>query len=97
MITRTIKSTTVNAMICDTASATVYTKEVAINGTFKSFEKGGDAWKYVNELNSWKATEIVVKVEFVGVTEKLYGISEEDFMKYAKELPPRKVYEQNEQ
>lgn len=96
MITRTIKSTTVNAMVCNTAKGEVYTRPVVCNGTFKSFEKGGDCWKYVNELPFWKPVEVVVKVDFVEVTEKLYGISEELFMQYAKELPPRKTSEQTE-
>ena len=89
MITRTIKSTTVDAMVVNIATAEVITKPVVLNGTFKSFEKGGDAFKYVNELNIWKPSEIVVKVDFVEVTEKLYGMPEEVFMKYAVELPPR--------
>ena len=38
----------------------------------------------------------VVYAAVVNVEEKetLYGITESEFMKYAKELPPRKVYEQ---
>lgn len=96
MITRTIKSTTVNAMVVNTATAEVITKPVVLNGTFKSFEKGGDAFKYVNELNTWKPSEVVVKVDFVEVTEELYGMSEEDFIAHAVKLPPRAKSEKPE-
>ena len=38
----------------------------------------------------------IVYAAVVNVEEKdtLYGMTESEFMKYAKELPPRKVYEQ---
>lgn len=89
MITRTIKSTTVNAMVVNTATAEVITKPVVLNGTFKSFEKGGDAFKYINELNIWKPSEVVVKLDFVEITEELWGMSEEEFMAHGHKLPPR--------
>lgn len=89
MITRTIKSTIVKAMICDTKNASITEQLVTMGGTFKGFERGTDGFNACQELPIWSMTQIVVKVDFVGVQEKLYGMPENVFMQYAVELPPR--------
>lgn len=93
MITRTMKTSIIKAMVVNTASkdvaAMVRTEEIEVDGVFKDFSKGGEAWKYVNELPRWNAAEIVASVELVRVDEWLYVATDEDFRKIAKKMPPR--------
>ena len=93
MITRTIESTNVRIMGIDTASASVTYNVYFLNGTFKSDDE------IIARVKADNGTAVMngfipVKVDFKEVVEKLYGMPESEFMKYAKELPPRKVYEQ---
>ena len=90
MITRTLKATEVKAMICNTKTATVETRFITVNGTFKDVETLKNA---VQVLNIWSMADVVVMVEKIAETEKLYGMPESLFMMYAKELPPRTTTE----
>ena len=93
MITRTIESTKVNVMGIDTASNTVAYQEYTLSGTFKNDDEIIAKVKSDNGLAVINGF-IPVKVETKETIEKLYGMPESVFMQYAKELPPRKVYEQ---
>ena len=85
-VTRTIKVTNVTFLAIDLVSAEPYTETVNITHApktekliMKKLEKEFD-----NENRK------AVKIVDISITEKLYGMSEEDFIAYAEEMPPRK-------
>ena len=90
MITRTIEGINAEIMGIDTANNMVSNTSYHFTGIFKNDDEILARAKEESTDNF-----IPVKVISTMKTEKLYGMSEVDFMKYAKELPPRKVY--NEQ
>lgn len=89
MITRTLIFTEVEMVAFDTVSMTGAKKAVSVVGNFKSDK---DAMKAVVNQNTCD-TVTIVSAHIVGHTTKLFGMTENDFFAYAKELPPRKVYD----
>ena len=86
MVTRTIKSTLVVALCVDTEIAEITNQEFVISGTFPDDEKGKkkllNKVKEIAENDTTKVVEIVSKEE----TEKLYGVTEQEFLTFAKEV-----------
>ena len=89
MITRTLIFTEIEMVAFDTVSMTGAKKVVSVVGSFKSDK---EAMKAVIALNTCD-TVTIVSARIVGHTEKLFGMTENDFFANATELPPRKVYD----
>lgn len=89
MVTRTVSFTECNVMVMHVSTATVTTETLRISGTFDNDNDILKAVKKSYETVNDKPTYIVSSE----VKEILYGMSEEDFIRRAKELPPRKVYD----
>ena len=85
MVTRTIYTTNFNVM--------------AVNLDTKAVEMVSVAIPSADSISPKKLASVIeealpigykyVMTESESVSEKLYGMSESDFLKYAKELPPR--------
>lgn len=86
MITRTIEETTAGIMCLNIKTAEVTIEHFKIGGNYKKDEK-----KLLERLQSIYDTDEVklVHIESLWVEEVLLGMSVEDFMRYAKVLPPR--------
>lgn len=89
MITRTLIFTDIEMVAFDTVSMTGAKKVVSVVGNYKTDK---EAMKAVIATNVPTGVT-VVSAHVVGHTEKLFGMTESDFYKFANELPPRKVYE----
>lgn len=88
MVTRTVSFTECKFMAMVVSTASVVTDTVKVSGVFDSNEDILKAVKKSYETADYKPT-VVVSSE---VKEILYGMPEEDFIRLAKELPPRKIY-----
>ena len=89
MITRTVTATVATVLGIDVATSTAVQEVKTLTGSFKD---NADILKAIKKQFDGQ----VVYAAVVNVEEKetLYGMTESEFMKYAKELPPRKVYDQ---
>lgn len=90
MVTRTIISTTVEVLVINIETAEVGTKSFVLGQNMVKDEKTmlNNAQAMMNEQagnNLWKC----VAVKHIIEEETLYGMTEQDFLKYAKVLPPR--------
>ena len=87
-VTRTIKATEATLMVVDVTTAEVQNVTVTLPFEFKSEE---DIMKHINKTSGIVADGLkpVTVVDFY-VTEQLYGMSEQDFIKHAEILPARK-------
>ena len=89
MVTRTIKSTKVTALCLDVVQEEPYNETVILPRTYKNDK---DLMKAVSEAidtNEIKAVHIVS----TEIETNLYGMTEADFIKYAKVMPDRKTNE----
>lgn len=88
LITRTIKSTKVNALCLDIVSAEPFNQSFNLAGTYK------DAAKIKKALEKQFNNEEHVIAHIVSVEElnTLYGMSEQKFIENAEILPARKQY-----
>lgn len=86
MVTRTIPATKAIILVADTQAAEFHNKEVNLPRTYKDDDA---IIKAARPLVETEPHLKAVSVSHVEVTEKLYGMSEVEFLKYAKELPPR--------
>lgn len=84
-VTRTVTVTTANVMVCNTETGLVTPMNYELTGEVK------DNKQALKQLNKVYGTEslIFVKVLSVESKETLYGMSESDFIKYAKPLDKR--------
>lgn len=85
MVTRTIIATKANVMCLDVQTGEPCNKVVTVPRTYKDDEALMKKVRPLLETASLKAVHIVEKDEI----ETLYGMTEQDFIKYAKVLPPR--------
>lgn len=85
MVTRTIVATKVNVMCLDVQSGEPCNKVVTVPRTYKDDEALMKKVRPLLETETLKAVHIVDKEEI----ETLYGMTEQDFIQYAKVLPPR--------
>lgn len=85
-VTRTVRVTVAHVMICDVEAGDVYVDEFTLPGTYKNDST------MLKIIKKNEETEQLKPVKITGKEEKkvLYGMLESEFLKYAKELPPRK-------
>ena len=93
MVTRTINFTQVTALTVDVVAQATATQVYTLSGTFADNDKLIKALKKEYESDTVK----IVSVIDADVQERLYGMTEQEFMSLAKVLPPRKTYGNNEQ
>lgn len=89
MITRTITTTVADAFCVDKNSHETFTETVTLSGTFKDENKLNKAISKMLDSEHIR----FVYAENVHEVETLYGMDENEFIKNAKVLPPRKNYE----
>lgn len=82
MVTRTVKANRYSVMFCKISTQEVYISEVEFPESYTEKQ----VLKNLREIDS-----NIRPVEILGkqTTETLYGMPEEDFIKYAQVLPPR--------
>lgn len=85
MVTRTIISTIANALCLNIETAEPFNQTVVLAGTYKDAKTLERAVKKAIENDTVKVATVVDSYE----DEKLYGMTEVDFIKNAKVLPPR--------
>ena len=85
LVTRTIKSTKVKALVCDTENFTTATQEFTLPRTYPDTDT---ILKVLQKKHSTETAKIV-KVISTEVCEALYGMSEDKFIANAEVLPPR--------
>ena len=85
MVTRTIVTTKVNVMCLDVQVGEPCNKVIIVPRTYKDDEALMKKVRPLIETETIKAVHIVDKEEI----ETLYGMTEQDFIKHAKLLPPR--------
>lgn len=95
MVTRTVDSTLVSALCVDITTQETITNSYDISGKFTNDEKGNEkllkATKKVAETDTLKVVSILSKE----AKETLMGMTEQEFMSLAKELPPRPTKDTN--
>lgn len=92
IITRTVINYTAEVLVANTKTATLEVVNINVPIICSTKEK---AEKYLRKTWSEKDT-VPVRVDMLLQQEKLYGMSEEDFIKYAKPMKDRFNYEQDE-
>lgn len=85
MVTRTIVTTKVNVMCLDVQKGEPFNESVTVPRTYKDDEVLLKKVRPMLETETVKAVHIVDKEEI----ETLYGMTEQEFIQYAKVLPPR--------
>lgn len=85
MVTRTVVYTVATVLCLNTETAEPYNDTISLSGTFKDEKAILKQCKKLLEND----TVSVAKVVDVQTAEKLFGMPEQEFMSYAKELPPR--------
>jgi hypothetical protein len=87
MVTRTMLTTKVNVLCLELEKVEPFNKDITLAGTFKDEKSKMKAVSAQVDNEQQKAVKIV-KQE---VVETLYGMTEDEFIKNAKVLPPRAV------
>lgn len=85
MVTRTIKETVASVMYVNVETAKVDYCDYRLAGTFDNNEALMKTLKKLYENDTIKLVNIIN----VDTVENLYGMTEAEFMEYAKVLPPR--------
>lgn len=85
MVTRTIVATKVNVMCLDVQKGEPFNDSVTVPRTYKDDNALMKKVRPLLETETVKAVHIVDKEEI----ETLYGMPEQQFMEYARVLPPR--------
>lgn len=90
MVTRTVCTTTVDVLVINTETSEVGTKSFILGQNMVKDEKTMlyNAQKMLDDetgTTNWKC----VVIKNIKEEETLYGMTEQDFLKYAKVLPPR--------
>lgn len=93
MVTRTIVATKANVMCLDIQAGEPCNKVVTVPRTYKDDEVLMKKVRPLLETGTLKAVHIVDKEEI----ETLYGMTEQEFIQYAKVLPPRNASNSNEE
>lgn len=89
-VTRTIQTTKATIMCLDIEKGESVNKEITLPRVYKDDEAILKVAKKVIDNDNIKAVHVVS----AEVNETLYGMTEEQFVKHAAILPPRKVTEQ---
>lgn len=90
MVTRTVSTTTVDVLVINIDTAEAGTKSFVLGQNMVKDEKTmlNNAQKMLDDETGttiWKC----VAIKNIKEQETLYGMTEQDFLKYAKVLPPR--------
>lgn len=90
MVTRTVSTTTVDVLVINIETAEVDTKSFVLGQNMTKDEKTmlNNAQKMLDDETGttlWKC----VAIKNIKEEETLYGMTEQDFLKYAKVLPSR--------
>ena len=85
MVTRTIVATKANVMCLDVQKGEPFNESVTVPRTYKDDEVLLKKVRPLLETETVKVVHIVGKEEI----ETLYGMTEQEFIQYAKVLPPR--------
>ena len=93
MVTRTIVATKANVMCLDVQIGEPCNRVITVPRTYKNNEALMKKVRPLIENETLKAVHIVDKEEI----ETLYGMTEQDFIQYAKVLPPRNSANSNEE
>jgi len=92
-VTRTIPTTVVTFLGVNTEDRTTFEQSITLPRTYKDEQKMMKALEKVLDGEPVKAVSIISSE----VKETLYGMTEVDFIKYAKVLPPRDAKKQDEE
>ena len=92
MVTRTITTTTYKVMTVNTETCEVQILPYTTSEDFIDTEK---ALKYLRKHNETDTLKLV-KIDTIETNERLYGMTETEFVKLAKLLPPRGSKENTE-
>ena len=84
-VTRTIQTTEVNVLCLDINNGEPFNQKVVLPRTYKDEKHMLKAVEKMMNTDTVKAVHIVDST----VKETLYGMSEQDFITFAKVLPPR--------
>lgn len=87
LVTRTISETTVTVLGLDVSQGKAVTNIFTIAGEHNA-ESALKVIKKQYEDDNYKPVSVVS----YNVDEKLYGMTEQEFIEHAKILPPRKIY-----
>lgn len=81
MVTRTIEFAKVNAMVCNTVTASVDNVELVLTSPTDNTEK-----YFIKELNKLVVNDdvVVVKINSVEYSTAIYGMSENEFLQHAR-------------
>ena len=90
IVSRTIQTTKANVLCIDVQNEQPFTHEVVLPRTYKDERAMLKKIKPMLESDTIK----VVHVQNFVVESTLYGMDEEEFIHYAKILPPRKTNEE---
>lgn len=90
MVTRTVSTTTIDVLVINIDTSEVGTKSFVLGQNMVKDEKTmlNNAQKMLDDETGstiWKC----VAIKNIEEEETLYGMTEQDFLKYAKVLPPR--------
>lgn len=85
MVTRTIVTTKVNALCCDTTKGECFNKSITLPRTYKDEKKLLKEVQKVADTETEKVVQIVDSSE----VETLYGMTEQDFIDSATVLDPK--------
>lgn len=91
LITRTMVTTHVNVIMYDVSEKTTFEMPHNIVGKVSV----NDALEILHDTFDTDTLKVVM-VNTMDYIEKLYGVTESEFMAIAKELPPRKINETQE-
>lgn len=86
-VTRTLVTTVCDVMCLDVTSGNTFVEKVRLPRTYKDEKKLMKKLKEVMDTDAVKAVYVVSSY----VDKTLYGMTEEDFVKYAEALPPRET------
>lgn len=90
-VTRTIVTTKANVMCLNITNGEPFNTEVVLPRTYKDDKALMKKVSALIDTDEVKAVHVVHKEEI----ETLYGMTEQDFIKYASPLPPREKSEEN--
>ena len=92
MVTRTVTQTTAEVMTIDVTTAEVRILEYTIGGTYDTKEILLKKLQKLFQTETFK----LVNINSTTVEDLLLGMTEEDFIRYARVLPPRNTKESEE-
>lgn len=87
-VTRTIQTTKATVLCLNVKEGSPYQETVTLSGVYKDDKHVLKQVRKIIENDEVKAVHIVS----TEVEETLYGMTEQEFIQYAKILPPRKQY-----